>query len=112
MENTLKKGLANFEGTKKSLAQGRTHSPESLFDLAQFFILIGDYRLACEVIWGGASLAIKNFISDRGLNVHLHSHTGKKDSYSRSHRKRSKTLGILKIAIPRFIPIKSSRRRR
>jgi len=37
----------------------KDHTPESLLALAQFFMKVGDFRLACEVIWGSASLSIQ-----------------------------------------------------
>lgn len=55
----------------------KDHTPESLLALAQFFMKVGDFRLACEVIWGSASLSIQEFIRDRQLNVKLYSHISK-----------------------------------
>lgn len=35
---------------QKPLHQGKDHTPGTLLALAQMFVRIGDYRLACEVI--------------------------------------------------------------
>ncbi|KAL7074069.1 hypothetical protein ACQ4LE_006519 [Meloidogyne hapla] len=97
MENALKNALGKYKNKQKIFELLLTnnendaqpfmeecleklcddHTPESLLALAQFFMKVGDFRLACEVIWGSASLSIQEFIRDRQLNVKLYSHISK-----------------------------------
>ncbi|EFO92312.1 hypothetical protein CRE_11132 [Caenorhabditis remanei] len=48
------------------------HTPENMLTLSKLFTKIGDYRLACEMIWCCASLAVHEFITTRQLKVKLH----------------------------------------
>lgn len=74
---------------EKTLDRGKNHTPKTLLVLAKLFMKIGDLRLACEIIWCSASLAIQEFITDRGLNIRLYSHNGK----TRFARALSKEIG-------------------
>ncbi|CAJ0928993.1 unnamed protein product, partial [Mesorhabditis belari] len=52
--------------------QAKDHKPQTLLTLAELLARIRDYRLASEVICCSASFSIQEFISDRRLNVRLH----------------------------------------
>uniref|UniRef100_A0A914BYA0 Uncharacterized protein n=1 Tax=Acrobeloides nanus TaxID=290746 RepID=A0A914BYA0_9BILA len=60
------------------LNRAKDHTPQTLLMLVQLFIRIGDYRLACEIIWCSAAISIQDFIRLRGLKVLLHSHDSKR----------------------------------
>ncbi|CAJ0566351.1 unnamed protein product, partial [Mesorhabditis spiculigera] len=95
MESTLKYALDKYEENEESetepltdecldalceitMNHGKNHTPESLLTLSKLFIKVEDWRLACEVIWCSASLAIQDFISAHQIKVELCSHYGKR----------------------------------
>lgn len=45
---------------QKTLNRGQNHTPATLLTLAKLFIWVGDFRLACEVVWCCAFLAIQS----------------------------------------------------
>ncbi|CAI4232899.1 unnamed protein product [Auanema sp. JU1783] len=53
-------------------------SSETVLTLVKLFIKLGDHRLACELIWCSASLAIQEFIANHQLKVMLNSHDSKR----------------------------------
>ncbi|CAJ0566352.1 unnamed protein product, partial [Mesorhabditis spiculigera] len=100
MESTLKYALDKYEENEESetepltdecldalceitMNHGKNHTPESLLTLSKLFIKVEDWRLACEVIWCSASLAIQEFITDRQLNVKLDTQ-GQKRAFTRA----------------------------
>ncbi|CAI4224859.1 unnamed protein product [Auanema sp. JU1783] len=54
------------------------HTAYTLLTLAAFFLKLGLLRLACELIWMSASLALQEFIKKHGLRVSLCSHESKR----------------------------------
>ncbi|CAD6200278.1 unnamed protein product [Caenorhabditis auriculariae] len=64
---------------EKNMNRGQDHTPESMLTLSKLFIKIADFRLACEMVWCSASMAVQEFITTRKLKVRLYSHNGKRD---------------------------------
>ncbi|EFO92129.1 hypothetical protein CRE_11131 [Caenorhabditis remanei] len=63
---------------EKTMNQGQDHTPENMLTFCKLFRQIGDYQLACEMIWCCASLAVQEFITTRQLKVKLHSQNDKR----------------------------------
>ncbi|KAF1758589.1 hypothetical protein GCK72_015048 [Caenorhabditis remanei] len=76
MENTLRHVLNKYENNdtffENIINRDQKHTPENMLTLSKLFTKIGDYRLACEMIWCCASLAVHEFITTRQLKVKLH----------------------------------------
>ncbi|CAI4232381.1 unnamed protein product [Auanema sp. JU1783] len=49
---------------EKSINRAKGHTPKSILTLAKFFMKLGDYRVASEVLWGCASLTIQMAIGN------------------------------------------------
>ncbi|CAI4232405.1 unnamed protein product [Auanema sp. JU1783] len=45
---------------EKSSAPTKNHTPETVLLMSKFYFRLGDYRLACEMVWDCASLTIQN----------------------------------------------------
>ncbi|CAI4226670.1 unnamed protein product [Auanema sp. JU1783] len=65
----FEKLVENKENEAEPLNSGKNHTPESMLTLSRIFIKVGDYRLACEVLWCTVFLDIQEFISSRQLLV-------------------------------------------
>lgn len=61
----------NFNGRKK-------HTPGTVLALAHFFFKVGDFRVASELIWCSATLALQEFVEHNHLKIRLHSHNCKR----------------------------------
>ncbi|CAI2347334.1 unnamed protein product [Caenorhabditis sp. 36 PRJEB53466] len=81
---------------------GQNHSPDTLLILAKLFIKIHDHRLACELIWCSASLALQEFISDRQLKVSLYSHNGKRRFASALSRDIGRRFSVFEVCHSSF----------
>ncbi|CAI2349889.1 unnamed protein product [Caenorhabditis sp. 36 PRJEB53466] len=87
---------------EKTFNSGKSHTPESLLTLSKLFIKVGDFRLACEVIWCSASISIQEFIADRQLKVLLHSHNAKRRFASALSRDIGRRFSVFEVCHSSF----------
>ncbi|KAI6178238.1 hypothetical protein M3Y98_00479100 [Aphelenchoides besseyi] len=95
----------------ETLNRGKNHTSVTLLTLAKLFMKIGDFRLACEVIWCSVSLAIQEFIALHGLNVRLHSHTGKANFMQALSRELARQFSVFEVCHSSFYTNKHNSQR-